>query len=164
MPGLFAYGLTRCVCNTARPVGVLTSGCACALTSRMSTCLSAACYLVPLDSCLFHNGILHGQQVAFASQERWEAEHMPACTVGNVCNYTPLIWTALQTNLMYMIQLAMMPSMKALLPFSFSDIYMAKLYFLLFKRKILCSILSPSAPCSLYRFMPDHPVIVVHYA
>jgi len=23
MPGLFAYGLTRCVCNTARPVGML---------------------------------------------------------------------------------------------------------------------------------------------
>ena len=41
------------------------------------------------------------------------------------------------TSLMSMIQLAVMPSMKALLTFSFNGIYMANLYFLLFNSKIL---------------------------
>lgn len=104
---------------------------------------------------------------------KWHSPHKTHVRQ-NICPYVSLVMfgTTLHLSalhcklmhLMYMIQMDVMLSMEALLPFSFSDIYMAKLYFLLFNSKIICSIQTPSAPCSLHRHIPHHPVVVVHYA
>lgn len=125
----------------------------------MSTHLSAACYLVPSHSCPF-------PQWYITRASKW---HLPHKTHErqNICPYVSLVMygTTLHLSelhfklmsLMSMIQMAVMPSVKALLPFSFCGTYMAKLYFLLFNSNILCSTLTPSTPCSLHRHMPDHP-------
>jgi len=56
--------------------------------------LFSAITLLPFSTVVYHTG----QQVAFASQDTREAEHLPVCITGNVWNYTPLIRTALQTD------------------------------------------------------------------
>ena len=112
----------------------------------------AACYLLPLDSCL--------STMVYNTASKWHLPHM-IHERQNICPYVSLVMcgTTLHlselhfklTSLTSMIQLAVMPSMKALLPFSFNGIYMASLYFLLFNNKISCSMLTPSAPRSLHR-------------
>jgi hypothetical protein len=82
----------------------------------------------------------------------------------NICPYVSMVMygTTLHLSelhfklmsLMYMIQMAVMPSMKALLPFSFMAFTWPNSTSL-FNSKILSSTLTPSAPRSLHRHMPD---------
>ena len=108
----------------------------------------AACYLLPLDSCL--------STMVYNTASKWHLPHM-IHERQNICPYVSLVMcgTTLHlselhfklTSLTSMIQLAVMPSMKALLPFSFNGIYMANLCFLLFNNKILCSTSQSAQTC-----------------